>query len=97
MILEDISDQAVIAFAFRYSLGRHSYAASLMRRKLDEVWASIDPDKRTLILNEIQNYVTTIRECSLLHNIRECYVRDSELQDAEDWMHWRTKKLQEMN
>lgn len=53
MILNSKYDRDVIIYAFRYALGRASYAPGLMQEKLDEIWNQLERHDQDMILSEI--------------------------------------------
>lgn len=88
MILEDKDDRDVIAYAFRYTLGRHSYAPSLMRNKLDKIWDQLYEEDRNQILKEIEEH--RVR----LDRMYEGKKTDFDTKyDLSEWVAWREKKL----
>ena len=90
MILNGKYDRDVIIYAFRYTLGRHSYAPSLMRDKLDEVWEQLDECDRNQILKEVgehKEHTERISEKSGM-DFNTTY-------DLSEWLSWREKKMLE--
>jgi hypothetical protein len=52
MKLDAQFDRDIIIYAFRYALTRNSYAPSLMRAKLDEVWSQLENWDKEQIIDE---------------------------------------------
>ena len=57
MILDKQFDRDVIIYAYRYTLGRHSYAPGLMRDKLDEIWDQLSDGDKNLIIHEAEDHI----------------------------------------
>ena len=90
MILNGKYDRDIIIYAFRYTLGRHSYAPSLMRDKLDEVWDQLDEWDRDQILKEIGKYKEYIER---IYGKKEMDFNTT--YDLSEWLFWREKKMLE--
>jgi hypothetical protein len=88
MILNTEFDRDIVIYAFRYTLGRHSYAPGLMMRKLDEIWDQLNEWDKELILKEILEYY------EFLNRIKPFTERDyNDQYDIMEWMNWREKKI----
>ena len=89
MILDKQFDRDLIIYAFRYTLGRHSYAPGLMMRKLEELWSQLTFGDKELILREIQEHE---------QYINRIYVGKEKdfngTYDLNEWVHWRIKMLE---
>ena len=91
MILDTEFDRDVIIYAFRYTLGRHSYAPSLMRGKLDEIWSQLSDGDKELILREIEehrNYIFRV-----FPNY-DSSAPKMEQYDLQAWIDWRNRKME---
>lgn len=53
MKLDSQFDRDIILYAFRYAITRQTYAGSLMRDKLDEIWPQLDDWDREQIIREV--------------------------------------------
>ena len=92
MILNKEFDRDIIIYAFRYTLGRHSYAPSLMRSKLDEIWDQISDGDKQIIYKDIEEhmryiYLSRPDPCSAIAIL--------ERDDLREWMDWRERKMRE--
>jgi len=57
MIIEDKNDIDIIFFAFRYALGRNTYAPSLVIDKLKENWEDFTLSDKGKFISEIEGSV----------------------------------------
>jgi hypothetical protein len=92
MILNKEFDRDIIIYAFRYTLGRHSYAPGLMRGKLDEIWDQLSDSDKQLIFKEIEDYGR------YLYLSRPNVISESaimERADVHEWIDWRERKMRE--
>lgn len=95
MILNKQFDRDVIIYAFRYCLPRHTYAPGIMRDTLDEVWETLDPFAKELILREI------VEQKEFLERIYEIEKREgrkgewsfSDKYDMDEWLFWREQRI----
>ena len=92
MILNKEFDRDIIIYAFRYTLGRHSYAPGLMRGKLDEIWDQISQGDKELILREIQEHE---RYTNAIFSGPELPMYQMERNDLREWIDWRERKMRE--
>jgi hypothetical protein len=88
MILDKEFDRDIIIYAFRYTLGRHSYAPGLMRGKLDEIWDQISQGDKTLILREIEEHAKFI---GMIYDGKTMTAMDT--YDLNEWLVWRERKM----
>jgi len=88
MILNTEFDRDVICYAFRYALGRNSYAPYLMMRKLDEVWNQLDEFTKELILREILEHKKFLER---INKGNEWSFNDN--YDLSEWMNWRKNRI----
>lgn len=88
MILNSEFDQDVIVYAFRYTLGRHSYAPGLMRDKLDAVWNQLHDSDKELILREILEHKEFLERINQHGNwsFNDDY-------DLKEWLNWRDQRI----
>ena len=84
MLLNKEFDHDIIIYAFRYTLGRHSYAPGLMRAKLDELWDQLSEGDRELIIRETEEYVRVERE---IHPGEHAFKFD-----VDGWANWVERK-----
>lgn len=95
MILNSEFDRNIIICAFRYCLPRHTYMPSIMRDTLDEVWSSLDPFARELILKEIVDHK------EFLERIYEADKKEgrsgewsfNDKYDMDEWLFWREQRI----
>ena len=92
MILDKEFDRDIVIYAFRYTLGRHSYAPGLMRDKLDEIWDQISQGDKDLILREIKEHREFMYR---LYPDYDTKAPKMEQYDLQAWIDWRERKMRE--
>lgn len=88
MILDSEFDRDVIIYAFRYTLGRHSYAPGLMRDKLDELWDQLHDFDKELILREIVEHKEFLER---INKDKKWSFNDD--YDLKEWVSWREQRI----
>ena len=85
-------DRDVIIYAFRYTLGRHSYAPGLMRSKLDEIWGQLSQGDKWIIYRDIDEHSRLV---SLSKPSPDSSSARMEREDLQAWTNWRDRKMRE--
>ena len=90
MRLDKQFDRDIIIYAFRYTLGRHSYAPGLMMDKLEEIWDQMSNGDKELIFREIQEHHEFLDRIDKNATIKR---PGMEQMDLDHWLNWREKMM----
>ena len=88
MILDTEFDRDIICYAFRYTLGRHTYAPGIMMDTLDQVWNQLDEFAKELILREILEHKEFLER---INKGKEWSFNDD--YDLKEWLNWRECRI----
>ena len=59
MLIHPRSEEDILLYAFRYALGRQSYAVGVVVDALEYAWDGLRPDTRELIAKETKEAIAT--------------------------------------